>query len=198
MSTRRSHPVGYLITFTTYGTWMHGDGRGSVDFRNCAYGAPLLPASSGRKALERRKQRHRTVRLNPARRQVVERTVREVCEHRDWTLHALNVRSNHVHVVVSADSEPERVMNALKSWATRRMVEAGIFPPERKAWTRHGSTRYLWRSEHLIQACRYVLEGQGNALTNEGCDTVDGAGARGRGDFKATLPDGRVSEGNAP
>jgi hypothetical protein len=24
-------PIAYFITFTTYGTWLHGDERGSVD-----------------------------------------------------------------------------------------------------------------------------------------------------------------------
>jgi len=76
-------------------------------------------------------------------------------------LHALNARTNHVHVVVSADRSPERVMNALKSWSTRRMVETGCLPSGIKPWTRHGSTRYLWKDSDLRDACRYVLEGQG-------------------------------------
>jgi len=88
----------------------------------------------------------------------------EVAEHRSWTVHALNVRTNHVHMVISAPEPPERVLNSIKSWATRRMVEAGVLPPRAKAWTRHGSTRYLWNATSVREACEYVCERQGADL----------------------------------
>ena len=75
-------------------------------------------------------------------------------------MHALNARTNHIHAVLAADTTPERVMNELKSWATRRMVEAGALAAGTKAWCRHGSTRYLWTPGALEAACRYVVEGQ--------------------------------------
>src|SRR5437762_2022331 len=36
-------PLGYLITFRSYGTWLHGDARGSVDRFHNAFGTPRLP-----------------------------------------------------------------------------------------------------------------------------------------------------------
>lgn len=36
------YPIAYLITFTTYGTWMHGDKRGSVDKRHNRYGSEFV------------------------------------------------------------------------------------------------------------------------------------------------------------
>jgi len=35
-------PLAYLITFRAYGTWLHGDSRGSVDRFHNRYGAPLI------------------------------------------------------------------------------------------------------------------------------------------------------------
>jgi len=35
--------LGYLITFRAYGTWLHGDSRGSVDRFHNRYGSPLIP-----------------------------------------------------------------------------------------------------------------------------------------------------------
>ena len=84
---------------------------------------------------------------------------------REWTVHALNVRTSHVHVVVSAADAPERVMNAFKSWSRRRMVEAGTLASGTKAWVRHGTTRYLSKIKALAAACRYVSEGQGDELS---------------------------------
>jgi REP element-mobilizing transposase RayT len=76
-------------------------------------------------------------------------------------LEAVAVRSNHVHLVVGAQQAPERVMNAFKSWATRALTGAGALERGAKVWARHGSTRYLWQSDAVSEACRYVLEQQG-------------------------------------
>jgi hypothetical protein len=38
-------PLAYLITFRSYGTWLHGDPRGSVDRFHNVYGKPRLPPS---------------------------------------------------------------------------------------------------------------------------------------------------------
>ncbi len=35
-------PLGYHITFRCYGTWLHGDERGSVDRFHNRYGSPLI------------------------------------------------------------------------------------------------------------------------------------------------------------
>ena len=32
----------YFLTFRTYGTWLHGDERGSVDRKHNQFGEPLL------------------------------------------------------------------------------------------------------------------------------------------------------------
>jgi hypothetical protein len=43
-------PLAYLISFRTYGTWLHGDNRGSTSRKQNKYGtpriAPNLPAAS--------------------------------------------------------------------------------------------------------------------------------------------------------
>ncbi|HLA84066.1 MAG TPA: transposase [Thermoguttaceae bacterium] len=157
----RSDVLAYLITYHTYGTWLHGDERGSVDEEHNRPGTTLLPADVKRNLTAAENMAQRPVALNETCRTIVERTICEVASHRGWTLHALNVRTNHVHLVISANATPEKVMNDLKSWSTRRMVEAGLFEKGAKAWVRHGSTKYLWDEKALDNACRYVLEGQG-------------------------------------
>lgn len=159
-----SNALGYLITFTTYGTWLHGDKRGSVDRDHNIPGTPQVDADARRVRHEVALLKNPPVLLSAERRALVHRTILEVCERRDWTLHALNVRSNHVHVVVSAPESPERVMNDLKSWATRGLVAAGLIQHGTAVWTRHGSTRYLWKPQHLAAGCQYVCEHQGSDL----------------------------------
>lgn len=89
-----------------------------------------------------------------------------MCNHRGYQLHAINVRTTHVHVVVSAaEDPPEKVMNSFKAWGTRRMVESGAAVQGIKVWSRHGSTRWLLQTDMSFdRAVKYVLEEQGPDL----------------------------------
>ena len=54
-------------------------------------------------------------------------------------------------------------MTSLKAYASRWLNEAGFDAPNRKRWTRHGSTRYLWHETAVEQAVAYVVDEQGEA-----------------------------------
>ncbi|MFN3167987.1 MAG: class I tRNA ligase family protein [Phycisphaeraceae bacterium] len=174
----------YLITFTTYGTWLHGTEKGSVDSEHNLPGTPYLVENEARQAFEQEQLKHPPVVLEHAARICVRDTIQEVCRHRGWKLAACHVRTNHVHAVVSADAKPERVMNDFKSYATRRLNEAGLHEPGDKTWTRHGSTRYLNDESAFDAARKYVLEEQGEDLGSTAIDNGEGSGP---------LPDGRGS-----
>ncbi len=160
--TAANSPAGYFLTFTTYGERLHGDHRGSVErLRGANAGVRELPPDPDRHRRERHGLFSTPVSLDRERRESVADAVRGVCSHNNWHLHALNVRSNHVHIVVSGPATPERMMNAFKSWATRRLREAALVSAGERVWTRHGSTRYLWTERDILTAATYVLEGQG-------------------------------------
>jgi hypothetical protein len=107
----RSQPLAYLITIRTYGTWLHGDERGSVDRRFYNnYGTPKMAPNKRLVEAEEARLKHPPVTLNKAQRDVVEEAIREVCAHRGYQLAAVNVRTNHVHTVVAAACKPEPVM----------------------------------------------------------------------------------------
>jgi alanyl-tRNA synthetase len=196
-------PLAYLITFHTYGTWLHGDEQGSVDRAHNVPGTPFLDPDDRREYDEFIRLKHEAIVLNERRREVVDATVREVAAHSGWVIHALNVRTNHVHVLVSGDAVPERMMNDFKSYSTRRMVEQGLLAPEVRMWTRHGSTRYLWDEDALAAAGRYVVEGQGLDLPGAKIEQDERHNDRpsckplphGRGsEMKKPLPYGRGSD----
>src|SRR5882762_1817626 len=90
-------PLGYLITFRAYGTWLHGDERGSVDRDHRIYGTPALPPSPRRKQIGRNLLKQPPVSFNARRREAIEVGIRETCAIRTWDLWALNVRTNHLH-----------------------------------------------------------------------------------------------------
>lgn len=107
-----NQPLAYFITFRTYGTWLHGEERGSVDRLHNKFGEEMRPRSRSLKDWEREQMVHEPVVMDIPRRAIVDKTLRQVCEHKGWKLLALNARTNHVHVVVTASERPERVMTA--------------------------------------------------------------------------------------
>jgi REP element-mobilizing transposase RayT len=104
------------------------------------------------------------VKLNAYQRPVVENAIRDVCKHRGYRLIAINVRTNHVHTVVSAQIKPEPILQAFQAYATRKLREAGLLSRSVRPWSRHGSTPYLWKEKHVERAIDYVLNGQGDDL----------------------------------
>jgi REP element-mobilizing transposase RayT len=157
-------PLAYHLTWTAYGTWLHGDTRWWVES-----GVPGVQPPDERRVLDSESRMVQTaVTFDEAQRALVEQVIREHCQIRGWHLHALNARSNHVHVVVTADREPEEVMNQLKAWCSRRLSDAaGLNSPPgakkagRKKWfTEHGSTKWINDEVYLENAVRYVLDGQ--------------------------------------
>ncbi len=159
-----SGPAGYFITFTCYGERLHGDPRGSVE-RVRHLGAPQeLEPDPGRSERERQWLQGASQTLDERQRPIVAAAIQGVCDFKGWHLHALNVRTNHVHAVVSAWEGPEKVMTNFKIWSTRRLRENGLLDSEQKLWTRHGSTKHLLSEQDVIDAIAYVLDGQGRDL----------------------------------
>jgi REP element-mobilizing transposase RayT len=159
-------PLAYLITFRCYGTWMHGDERGSVDRYHNRYGAPFIPPNERWRHHNEQVLKHPPVELDAERRAAVDAAVRETCEKRNWLLRAINVRTNHAHIVVTAGCKPEAVLSAFKANATRKMREEKRWLHEHSPWSAHGSRRYLWTERHVERAIDYVVNGQGDELPN--------------------------------
>ena len=157
-------PLAYLITFRTYGTWHHGDERGSVDRHNNTYGAPRIARNDTWKRIETQMQYREPVLLDAIRRTSVEKAVRDSCTHKKWELIAVNVRTNHVHAVVSALNSPEQILSALKANATREMPADGCWKFDSTPWAAKGSRRYLWNEKSVGLAVDYVNNGQGDDL----------------------------------
>jgi REP element-mobilizing transposase RayT len=158
------YPLAYFITFSCYGTWLHGRDAGSVDPQHNQPGSPFLPPDPTRQQAEHDRMEQAPYELDTQRRQIVLAAICEVCKFRAWQLLAAHVRSRHVHAVVQAQIAPERIMNDFKSYASRALNTAGLDTPERKRWTRHGSTRYLWTTQQVEECIHYTVHEQGEPM----------------------------------
>jgi REP element-mobilizing transposase RayT len=154
----------YLITFACYGCHLHGDSTGSVDREHNLVGSRGVESSPGRISSELSQMDQPRYNLDESRRHVVLAALIERCPDQGWKLLAGHARTNHVHCVVEADARPERVMNDLKSFASRKLNELGFDTTDRKRWARHGSTRWLWNRDDVSAVRRYVVDGQGQPM----------------------------------
>ena len=156
-------PIAYHITWTTYGTWLSGDTRGWV--KSGVGGIqgpdPVLEQHARGEMVEP------AVILSAEQREIVDATIRRHCDIRGWELHAVNVRTNHVHLVVTGNRGADEMMNELKAWCSRKLSDhAGLTKAVagkagRRHWfTEHGSTKPIFDDAYLQNAIQYVLEAQ--------------------------------------
>jgi hypothetical protein len=111
-------PLAYFISFRTYGTWLHGDKRGSIDRFHNAYRSPYILKNQKWHLYNEQRLKAKPLILKARQRKSTEDAIRETCRIRKWLLHAINVRTNHIHAVVSANRKAGLVLNAFKP--TRR------------------------------------------------------------------------------
>jgi REP element-mobilizing transposase RayT len=161
--------LAYFLTWPTYGTWLPGDERGWVRYRRgMQLPDPILQQEAAARMTEY------ACRLDHEQRQVVETTIADHCRIRGWTLHAVNCRSNHLHVIVAANRHPDEVREQLKAWCTRRLKDlehtrrgsssAPAAAPDEKIrenwWAERGSGLYVNDEDGLETLIQYVCDAQ--------------------------------------
>ncbi len=159
-------PLGYFFTFTTYGNWLHGDERGSVDRKGTTFESRFLVPDEPLNSRRHAQLKFPPLILTASMRDCVLRAIQEHCAFKGWLLREVNVRTNHVHAVVSARHKPARLLNAIKAYATRALRAADLVS-DRPVWTESGSQRYLWKPEDVASACTYARSNQGAPLGSE-------------------------------
>lgn len=158
-------PLAVLFTFRCYGTWLHGDPRGSVDRNHNIYGTSFITESPGWQSYRKEQMVRPESKLNAGRRRSTIAGVREVCVKRGWSILAINARTNHVHSVVEVHGyDTKRALAALKAGATKRLREDKLWMSKETPWAEKGSRRKLWNERHIEQAIEYVISGQGRDL----------------------------------
>lgn len=154
--------LAYFFTFTTYGTWLHGDDRNSVDSEHRVFGEPFVPSDPKRFQRMRDLMKQPAYALDETARGIVCEAIVALAQRRNWRLLALHVRTTHVHLVVAfPEGDPDRMLSDMKSAASAALTQHGIDDSTRKRWTRHGSTRHLFQEESVRASVKYTLDEQG-------------------------------------
>ncbi|QDT16930.1 transposase [Alienimonas californiensis] len=158
-------PLALFLTWTTYGTHLPGDARGWSQ-----RGQRGLPPHPQRERFAARRMAATPCVLNLAQRELVLETIRAHCRIRSWPLHAVAVRTNHVHVVLSAPQvDPPEVRRQLKASTARRLKEDQ--PRRDRWWTEGGDVQFLDTEADVADASEYV----GTAQDRKGRDDAESA-----------------------
>ena len=149
-------PIAYFITWTVYGTHLQGDEHG---WRRRGHGEQLP-----RPRLERwrgKRLKHDILLLSREHRAAVEQACSLHGDHRGWRFWAVNARTTHVHVVVTATGcAGSTVRDQLKANSTRALREAWPEFRDRPAWTVRGDWACINTEDDLNLVCLYVSEAQ--------------------------------------
>ncbi|MBX3458649.1 MAG: transposase [Planctomycetes bacterium] len=156
--------LAYHLTFTTYGTRLHGDPRGTIMRGRQGRASAIVQPDPVLHDAMADKLKFLPMILTAPLRQVVHQTIESYCQFKSWPLLALHVRTNHVHCVVGAACSSSKVLHALKARATRMLREAGLIAAGRPVWTERGSQKQLFTQQAIDNAIKYVDLNQGKSL----------------------------------
>ena len=151
-----SDAIAYFITWTIYGTHLPGSEKW---WNKKGYG--LLPPRPRLEQWCRDRLKFPIQTLQSFERRCLQKTIEKHCEVRNWRLWAVNPRTTHVHVVVTARLVlPETTRDQFKAYCTRCLRNESDRWTGRDIWTPGGYCSLLDDEEDLANAIEYVVNGQ--------------------------------------
>ena len=140
--------LGYMLSWTTYGSWLQGDRRKYVKDGRILNPNPSLETKN------KENMKYPKVSLNAPQREIIEKAISEESTGLNQKIHAIAVRSNHIHLVtdckyISAASAVSHYKNA-----ARLAMESNGFVG--RLWTKGFSVRYCFEQDQLNNVIQYV------------------------------------------
>ena len=140
--------IGYMVTWTTYGTWLQGEKKGYVK------NGKILAQSDKFKSANQRQQKYPKVKLNSEQKQIVENTIIEEARRINHEIFTITVCSNHVHIVAGVSKESiEQAVHRYKYSATLALRKFGT---QCEIWSKGFDKRFCFTDKELENKIRYV------------------------------------------
>ena len=140
--------IGYMITWTTYGSWLQGDKRGYVKD-----GKILLKNDALLKSNLKRLKNPPT-RLETEHCAIVRRAILKKAKEIRQRIYAIAVCSNHVHIVAERTNESiEKVVSFYEN-AARLALRSNDFIG--RIWTKGFDKRFCFNQQELQSNIKYV------------------------------------------
>ena len=140
--------IGYMVTWTTYGTWLQGDERGYVK------DGKILEKNDELNLINQKLQKYPAFKLNSEQKQIVKKAVLEEAQRINHKIFAIAVYSNHLHIVAGVSEESiEQTVHRYKYSATLALRKFG---KEKRIWSKGFDKRFCFTNEELERKIKYV------------------------------------------
>ncbi|MHC4109654.1 MAG: transposase [Planctomycetota bacterium] len=145
--------VGYMLTWTTYGTWLQGEKKGFVkDGKVKGENVTLKKDCED-------KLKGPPVRLRVIEKKIVREVILEAAKRFKQNIRAIEVCSNHVHIVCEYVEVPIGVLVGYYKNAGRKALQKCGY--EGKVWTRGYDKRFCFNVKSLKNRIDYVEKHKG-------------------------------------
>ena len=142
--------LGYMVTFTTYGTWLQGDKRGWVKE------GIIYEENAELHNVNESNLKGKVVRLKKREKEIVREAICRKAKVRGEEMLAISVWSNHVHIVQRYNGRPiEETVRIYKNTASAALRKKGF---EGRVWTRGYDKRFCFDEKELKTRIKYVNE----------------------------------------
>ena len=140
--------LGYMVTWTTYGTWLQGDKRGYVRDGKIFGQNPRL---------EQRNKKNQTgniIKLTNKQQNIVRKAILEEARKMGQQVFAIAVCSNHIHIVVGYSGDG--IETSVKHYKNSSMVALRKDGLVGRVWTRGYDKRFCFDEKSLKNRIDYV------------------------------------------
>ena len=140
--------LGYMLTWTAYGSWLQGDRRKYVK------NGQILDPNTSLENKNKENMKYPKVLLSAAQRKIIEKALIEESVSLNQKIYAIAAGKSHIHLVtdcnfISAASAVSHYKNA-----ARLAVESNGFVG--RLWTKGFSVRYCFDQNQLNKVIQYV------------------------------------------
>ncbi len=142
--------IGFMATWTTYGTWLQGHKKGYV--KNGA----ILNANRKLEKSNTESLKHEKVKIPKRLRETVKNIILKEAQEIGHKVYAITVCSNHVHIVV--DSIGERCGYSVGRFKKAVTTELRKYSFDNKVWTKGFDKRYCYNEQELNGKIKYVRQ----------------------------------------
>ncbi|GAI72956.1 unnamed protein product, partial [marine sediment metagenome] len=143
-----SKMIGYMVTWTTYGSWLQGDERGYVKHGKIISGNPKILQVC------QKLQKSASVKLDFEDKAIVRQAILNEAKRIGPTIEALAVCSNHVHLVALPCQESiEQIVSRYKNVAMFALRKHGQVS---RIWARSFDKRFCFSQDDLNRRIEYV------------------------------------------
>ncbi len=145
-----SNMIAYMVTWTTYGSWLQGDPRGYVK------DGKIMPGNKQIQLANKKLQKTEDIKLNSEQRAIVYQAILNEAKRIGQTIDAISICEHHVHIVARPCQESiPQVVSRYKNVAMFTLCKNAQIG---RIWTRGFDKRFCFTEDDLKHRIDYVYK----------------------------------------